>query len=710
MRNLSLGCAVWASISLAVGLATAAEGGATSRSAAESAARAHLNTRDAGRGEGERTRRSEARVVGGTVVRFGQEHRGLPVLGASTIVRVGDDGEAGVLSERGVSRVSSTTPAVTAGSAAVRVAVAVDAEPTQVGEPRLAILPGAEGEGRLVWEVVAWSLPGGEQVLVDASDGALLARTPLAREVLGRVYPGGPGAPKKAETRKLPGLSPSASSLCAQDGLLIAVQYTSGGISGKQLGAKNVGPSKGGQFLYNPPADPEDPKDPFAAVNAYYHARRAQEFFSERLGVAMSGEAWRVAVVVNARNGGAPMNSAFFSPAGLQGEDAPGNAIVLGQGDVDFAADSDVVLHEYAHHVSHGALGYSEGQFAVDEYGFAPMGGSIDEGISDYFAATMNGDPALGEGLPAGLRRDISRGGARCPEDTLGEVHHDGELVATAAWEIRGLLGPDLADALVWSGAATLDRGAQPRDFATGVAGEAEKLERQGKISSLELAEVKEILSSRGLFECGRELSLDQAPHSSGMLGLQVVAASWGKSAKQVADMLALQSSFRYSFHPDPGATRVRFRVNLKPLTEGPLRWSLLIKQGSPVTFHPGKNGFPEPEATEVSLDERTGTEGEIEVKVDPSQEPIFHAVLVHRNHGQTRLFLEASSLDGDPSKPRSGAGPEEGSGVGPEEEAEAGSVGGCGQARGARGGPGWGLAVLVLSAARRGRRGRSCS
>lgn len=581
---------------------------------------------------------SVMRGRGAATIRLRQRHQGLPVLGSAVAVRVGDGGR--VLRVNGeVTRELPgwVPPALSAENASERASQVLGVLASQLDAPRLAVAGLPEG-GRLVWEVLAASMPGGEALWIDASDGAVRARKPLAREVLGRIFSDDPVCTPELEERELQGLAPH-SPLRAADGLLSVFQYTGGG-NGKFSGEASVGPSSGVNFLYNPPKNPKDPADPFAAVNAYYHGRRAQDFFTNTLGVEMGGEPWRLAIVVNAREGGKPMNNAYFSPLGLSGEAIP-NVIALGQGDVDFAQESDVLLHEYTHHVTHQAIDFSGGQFAVDVMGMAPMGGSIDEGLADYFAATINGSPVLGEALPEELRRDISAKGKRCPEDTLGEVHNDGAIISSAAWEIREILGPELADTLLWESVSMLTSRAQPQDFAEAVGARAEELQQDGVLSSLDLAEIKASMASRGLTECGRTLSLNEGQHRSGLWGMKTIAKLLGKSCQQAASEVSLQSSFNYVFKPSAAATRVRFRVALKAQGATPLRWSLLVKEGSPVSFHPGKKGFPIPEEAPHQLADIREDSGELVVDVEPGG-PELHAVLLHKNCDQSRLFLEA--------------------------------------------------------------------
>ena len=69
---------------------------------------------------------------------------------------------------------------------------------------------------------------------------------------------------------------------------------------------------------------------------------------------------------------------------------------------------------------------------------------------------------ALGAATEIGAVVTVGTGGrdlvndARCPDDQVGEVHHDSLVVSGTLWEIRELLGAERADALAYQLAAEL--------------------------------------------------------------------------------------------------------------------------------------------------------------------------------------------------------------------------------------------------------------
>lgn len=113
----------------------------------------------------------------------------------------------------------------------------------------------------------------------------------------------------------------------------------------------------------------------------------------------------------------------------------------------------DVVAHEYGH----GFHGYSIIQ------GVGAFDGALSEGLSDYLAATLSGDPATARGFFLGSDqplRDIELNRV-WPED-VSEIHQTGRIIAGALWDVRKELvtlmgetdGVDHTDQLMWAAAS----------------------------------------------------------------------------------------------------------------------------------------------------------------------------------------------------------------------------------------------------------------
>ena len=126
--------------------------------------------------------------------------------------------------------------------------------------------------------------------------------------------------------------------------------------------------------------------------------------------------------------------------------------IAFGTKNVDFAEDADVILHEYGHAIHDEIQGGLAGGFGGSE------NGGMGEGYGDYFAAVQANDTLMGEwaaialgtgiGFPAVRRLD---GLKKYPQDLVGQVHDDGELWASALWEMTHMIGADDSLILVTS-------------------------------------------------------------------------------------------------------------------------------------------------------------------------------------------------------------------------------------------------------------------
>ena len=108
----------------------------------------------------------------------------------------------------------------------------------------------------------------------------------------------------------------------------------------------------------------------FEDVNVYYHITEMQKYL-QSLGFTLAN--YQIEVDAHAKNG---EDNSNFTTSG------PGTGFLLfGEGGVDDAEDADVIIHEYAHAISHSAAPYSN-------VGFERQ--AIDEGFSDYMAATYS--------------------------------------------------------------------------------------------------------------------------------------------------------------------------------------------------------------------------------------------------------------------------------------------------------------------------------
>jgi len=106
---------------------------------------------------------------------------------------------------------------------------------------------------------------------------------------------------------------------------------------------------------------------------------------------------------------------------------------------MSYALVADVVYHEYGHGINN--------EFYQDQGSFF-QNGAIGEGYADVWGYAENEDPLLGDGnnpmdMTATIRRyDIDP--KVYPNDIVGEVHADGEIIAGAWWDLYLNLGSNM--------------------------------------------------------------------------------------------------------------------------------------------------------------------------------------------------------------------------------------------------------------------------
>lgn len=182
--------------------------------------------------------------------------------------------------------------------------------------------------------------------------------------------------------------------------------------------------------------------------------------------------------------------------------------------------DLDVVLHELTH-VWLRAAGADDARWRLE----APQGGDgwasrrvshesalVHEGLADFVAAALTGDPVLGEGPGAASLRVE----ARCPDGLTGAPHTDAVLVSGALWELGGA-GRDAAALAEVVAAVRVSAVEGSRDVAALVealgsalsarAEQAARLQGASGASSLP-TRWAELVERRGLLRCGEPIAV----------------------------------------------------------------------------------------------------------------------------------------------------------------------------------------------------------
>jgi MYXO-CTERM domain-containing protein len=433
---------------------------------------------------------------GGRIVRLQQHIRGVPVVGVTTTVRVGDDGTVSMVRSSTASLPSvSTQPVVEASEAAASALEAAELEGALHGspQPRLVILPRG-GHAVLVWQV-ALSTPAPVRsvlVSIDAHSGAVLGVADRRREASGWVWDQSPldGGTIEVELQDLSG------DMDAMTGSQVKVQSIAFD-GGEQIETQLAVPDEGGDFFYEPDEDAAD--EPFAEVHTYFHLSTLRRFFVDSFQHEFDTQ---LQAFVNYReDDDGTYDNAYFT------QDMFGNdMLVFGQGSVgDFCYDTDIIAHEHGHAIIEARTAFPQDFIVYDEYGWNNAIGGIHEGVADFWAGSYQGDSMVGEYIPV---RDMDND-STCPEDLSGESHDDGEIVGGATWDMAQIVGMDAAEIIVYDALGMLADSPTYAELAELCIAVAWELVDEGSLEAADVEAVEDSMEARGMLRCGRALDLD---------------------------------------------------------------------------------------------------------------------------------------------------------------------------------------------------------
>ncbi|MBI1987520.1 MAG: choice-of-anchor D domain-containing protein [Nitrospinae bacterium] len=388
---------------------------------------------------------------GGVHLRFKQLHRGLTVHGASLSVHLDRKGRVRQVSNRylpeipDLGELSPQGPTLTREEALSLARRHLRIQGGLRGKPWAGLLlyP-QEAKAHLAWQV---ALParrplGDWLVTLDAGTGEVLEVKDLLRRFSGKGWVFDPNPVVTLGPEK-------GSSLTDQDDRREAVpgeayvQVTLEELDGSgYLKGLYVDTGETPRRTRKPGLNFDCRRDEgcFEEVMAYYHIDRYQRYLQ---GLGFTGEKAILAEPqrVDARDPADEDNS-FFSP--LE------KVIHYGTGGVDDAEDADIILHEYGHALQEEQVpGFAGGDGEA---------GAIGEGFSDYLAASFFASAGFDEACigdwdargfspPTSCLRRVD-GDKHYPEDLSFEIHADGEIWSAALWELRRILGQEVADRL----------------------------------------------------------------------------------------------------------------------------------------------------------------------------------------------------------------------------------------------------------------------
>ncbi|HUS62884.1 MAG TPA: DUF4215 domain-containing protein [Kofleriaceae bacterium] len=380
------------------------------------------------------------------VVGFRQTHQGLTVQGGQVSFRYKND-RLFVIGSEALPDVAVTLPPFPASADAARSFAAAwvlsdrarEATPGAVGAP--VILP-LVGGGSIDYRVVrpvdveARAPIGRYRVYTDATLGAVVAREQTLRFASGsvayRAWVRSPQGEQDEFPARRAALTIDAATVESDDqgdvtwggassgalvvrarGALVSVANDAGEEAEQELTIPD-----GGTAVWDGSTD--DLLD--AQLNGFIHGRIVKEYARDHLAPDMEWLDEQLEVVVNidqACNAFSDGNAINFFQANGQCENTGRLA--------------DVIYHEFGHSLHAHAM--IEGVGAFD--------GAHSEGLSDYLAASVTGDPAMGRGFffdDGPLRHiDPPDREAIWPRD-VEEIHTTGVIFAGAMWDLRKLL------------------------------------------------------------------------------------------------------------------------------------------------------------------------------------------------------------------------------------------------------------------------------
>ncbi len=491
---------------------------------------------------------------GYVVVELAHVVRGRPVERAPIIVRLRPDGAVDEVRVTPLPARIEEAPAEDRAADATRAALAlIDDDRAQVaGSTRVelatddAVVPAYAveleiGRARVV------------RVLVDAATGLVVDAEERALEALGRVYPHNPVSDDMAPS-DLP--LTDLTSATTLTGTYLDVQscdQLSPDCNTVQRATADVN----GDFLYNPDSHAFD--DAFAEVSAYFHGSQAIDYFRTQHGFTWGcGGSSQMLVVVNyTETPHIALENAMFVP----GSRSRCGYLAFGQGvNSDFAYDGDVVTHEFGHAVTDAIadLGYFSNGPSPS---YQPL--AINEGTSDYWAATLQGDPQVAESLPSlegfgggGALRSLAND-LTCPQDLFGEGHYDGRIWSALGWAMRGILGAERADRIWYVTMATLSGGVTLAQATETVLSTVASEVTAGRVTAEEQAMIVEQAVTRGLRDCAMFIPAETELGYAGYAGSAFVT---GQAAHGLAPL-------QYTIELPPDVTDVTVDVSHPTLT-----------------------------------------------------------------------------------------------------------------------------------------------
>lgn len=323
----------------------------------------------------------ERQSLVGTYRHYTQHVDGLPVLGGEVIERVDRDGSVREL-HRAIATAGPKRPLIAKGSALWMV-------PAGTVHDEQLVAVSVNGEAKPAWRVVVEQNPHEPTAhYIDAATGTLLLSKPLFAHITGkgRVFDPNPVTALNDPTLRDQNNAAAAVPDAAYSLVDLLELNPTGMLSGPNVqivdtDAPSTPHADASQSLLFDRSQPQ-----FEEVNVYFHVDRSQRYM-QSLGYTGPRRIVGYAIPVDPHAVSGADNSLYVSSA------TPGQGtLYFGDGGVDDAEDSDIVLHEFFHSVQDWIA--PSAFFGTSASQSRAMG----EGFSDYWAYSSNYEPGLGTG------------------------------------------------------------------------------------------------------------------------------------------------------------------------------------------------------------------------------------------------------------------------------------------------------------------------
>lgn len=188
-------------------------------------------------------------------------------------------------------------------------------------------------------------------------------------------------------------------------------------VSGSTPDFDQLNPTSPGTYTL-PISDTSKPE--FRAVSAFYHVNKIHDYM---LGHWPSFTGMNTPLNTNVDINGNTCNAFYNNGQYSINFYKPQTACRA------FSIVSDIIYHEYGHGISYRFYSSQGANFS---------NGGLGEGNSDVWAMSINGDGVVGDGAywSGGNIRSYTGAPKVFPQDLVGQVHADGEIIAGSWWDV----------------------------------------------------------------------------------------------------------------------------------------------------------------------------------------------------------------------------------------------------------------------------------